>query len=51
VTQLDFSDPPAAAARARAFAAAGVTDLVHGWRYRGYDDFRAAADAMALLRE
>ena len=49
VTQLNFADPPAAAARAREFAAAGVTDLVHGWRYKGYDDFRAAADAMGLL--
>jgi probable F420-dependent oxidoreductase len=49
VTQLDFADPPAAAARVRAFAAAGATDLVHGWRYRGADDFRVAADAMAAL--
>jgi probable F420-dependent oxidoreductase len=49
VTRLDFSDPKAAAARARAFAAAGTTDLVHGWRYRGSDDFRVAADAMAKL--
>jgi probable F420-dependent oxidoreductase len=49
VTRLDFSDPPAAAARARAFAEAGATDLVHGWRYTGYDDFRVAADALAAL--
>ena len=50
VTQLKLDDPPAAAARARAFADAGVTDLVHGWRYKGYDDFRAAADALSALR-
>ena len=50
VTQLNLTDRSAAAARAREFAKAGVTDLVHGWRYRGYDDFRTAADAMASLR-
>lgn len=50
VTGLDLADPPAAAARARAFADAGVTDLVHGWRYAGVDDFRAGADALARLR-
>ncbi|HWP66184.1 MAG TPA: LLM class flavin-dependent oxidoreductase [Candidatus Limnocylindria bacterium] len=33
VTQLDFSDVQAASSSARAFADAGATDLVHGWRY------------------
>ncbi|MCW5889289.1 MAG: TIGR03619 family F420-dependent LLM class oxidoreductase [bacterium] len=49
VTRLDLADRPAATARAQAFAAAGVTDLVHGWRYAGYDDFRTAAEALAAL--
>lgn len=49
VHQLDLSDPAGAAARVRAFADAGATDFVHGWRYTGYDDFRRAADAFAAL--
>ncbi len=49
VTRLDLDDPPAATARAEAFAAAGATALVHGWRYTGYDDFRVGADALAAL--
>lgn len=49
VTSLDLRDQAAAAARSRAFADAGVTDLVHGWRYVGADDFRAAAATLAAL--
>lgn len=49
VTMLPLGDRAAAAARAQAFADAGVTDLVHGWRYAGYDDFRPAAEALASL--
>ena len=49
VTRLELSDRSAARERASAFAAAGATDLVHGWRYKGYDDFRVAADALAAL--
>ena len=49
VTRLDLADRSAASARVRAFAAAGATDLVHGWRYAGYDDFRPAADTLAAL--
>jgi probable F420-dependent oxidoreductase len=49
VTMLPLGDRPAAVARAQAFAAAGVTDLVHGWRYAGYEDFRPAAEALAGL--
>lgn len=49
VTRLELADHAAAAARARAFADAGVTDLVHGWRYTGRDDFRPAAEALARL--
>ncbi len=49
VHQLDLSDAGGAAARVRAFAAAGATDFVHGWRYAGYDDFRRGVDAFAAL--
>lgn len=49
VTRLDLRDGAAATARMRTFADAGVTDLVHGWRYTGYDDFREGVDAMAAL--
>lgn len=50
VTRLDLADRAAARERASEFAAAGATDLVHGWRYQGYDDFRVAVDALAALR-
>jgi probable F420-dependent oxidoreductase len=51
VTSLDFRDLAAATARAQRFADAGATDLVTGWRYAGYDDFRAGAEVMARLGE
>jgi probable F420-dependent oxidoreductase len=45
-TSLPLDDPPHAAADARAFAEAGVTRLVHGWRYPDAAAFRRAAEVM-----
>jgi len=44
VTTLPLDDPPHAAERARAFAAVGVTRLIHASRYADAVAFVAAAD-------
>lgn len=43
---LSLDDPSRAADEARAYAAAGVTRLVHGWRYADPSAFRRAAEVM-----
>jgi probable F420-dependent oxidoreductase len=49
---LALNDPPRAAAQARAFAAAGATRLVHGWRYADAAEFaRAAAVLGGAVRD
>ena len=51
MTGLPLDDPPAAAARARAFAAAGVTGLVSGvGRYPDAAAFRKTAEALGRVR-
>ena len=40
---LALNDPPRAAAQAQAFAAAGATRIVHGWRYADGAEFARAA--------
>jgi len=47
VTTLPLDDPPRAADRAAALCAAGVTGLVHAWRYPDADAFARAAETMA----
>jgi len=47
LTGFPLGDPPAAAARARAYADAGATRLVHGARYEDADAFRRAVDGLA----
>jgi hypothetical protein len=47
LAQLDLSDPTRAATQARAFAAAGVTRLVHAERYATAAEFRARAARLA----
>jgi probable F420-dependent oxidoreductase len=49
LTSLPLDDPPRAAARARAFAAAGVTRIVHAWRYADAAEFRRTCEAVAAL--
>jgi probable F420-dependent oxidoreductase len=46
LTSLDLSDPTRAAAQARAFAAVGVTRLVHGDRYADASEFRSRAERL-----
>jgi probable F420-dependent oxidoreductase len=46
ITTLALDDPPRAAEQARGFAAAGVTRLVHGWRYADAPEFARAASAL-----
>jgi probable F420-dependent oxidoreductase len=46
LTQLDLSDPTRAVTQARAFAAVGVTRLVHADRYATADEFRARAERL-----
>ena len=46
LTGLPLDDPPAASARARGFAAAGATRLVHAPRYADAAAFARAADLM-----
>jgi len=46
VTTLPLDDPPKAADRARAFAAVGVTRLIHAWRYADAAAFAHAAETM-----
>ncbi len=43
---LDLSDPTGAATQARAFAAVGVTRLVHAERYASADEFKARAERL-----
>jgi hypothetical protein len=47
ITSLPFDDPARAAAEARAYADAGATGLVHGWRYADAAAFRRVAEIMA----
>jgi hypothetical protein len=47
ITSLPLGDPARAAADARAYADAGVTGIVHGWRYEDAAAFRRAAEVMA----
>lgn len=47
LTTLPLGDPPAAAARARAYAAVGATRLVHGARYDDADAFTRSVDVLA----
>ena len=47
ITSLPLEDPPRAAAEARAYADAGATRLVHGWRYADAKAWRLAAEVMA----
>jgi probable F420-dependent oxidoreductase len=47
MTAFDPRDPAAAAARARAFAEAGVTHLIAGTRYRDVDGFARQVDFLA----
>jgi alkanesulfonate monooxygenase SsuD/methylene tetrahydromethanopterin reductase-like flavin-dependent oxidoreductase (luciferase family) len=47
ITTLPLDDPPRAAARARAFADAGATRLVHGWRYPDAATFARVAETLA----
>lgn len=49
VTSLPIADEDGALARLDALAAAGVTGLVHGWRYADAGEFTAVADALAKL--
>jgi alkanesulfonate monooxygenase SsuD/methylene tetrahydromethanopterin reductase-like flavin-dependent oxidoreductase (luciferase family) len=46
VTTLPLDDPPHAAERARAFAAVGVTRLIHASRYADVVAFATAADRL-----
>jgi probable F420-dependent oxidoreductase len=47
LTTLTLGDPSRAAAEARAFADAGVTRLVHAWRYADAAEFRRAGEALS----
>ena len=47
MTTLPLDDPPRAADQAAALQAAGVTGLVHAWRYPDADAFARAAETMA----
>jgi hypothetical protein len=47
VTSLPLDDPPRAIDQLGALAAAGVTRIVHGWRYADADAFRQAADTLS----
>lgn len=49
LTRLPLDDRAQATARAQAFAAIGVTRIVHGWRYADDAEFRRACDALAGL--
>jgi probable F420-dependent oxidoreductase len=50
MTRLPLEDPPAARERAAAFAEAGATRLVHGFRYADAVELRRAAEALVALR-
>ena len=47
LTSLPVDDPPAAAARARAFADVGATRVVHGARYADAAEFARVADVLS----
>lgn len=47
LTALPVEDPPAAAARARAFAASGATRLVHAARYEDAAEFARTVEVLA----
>jgi probable F420-dependent oxidoreductase len=47
MTSLPVGDPEAAVEQAGALAAAGVTRLVHGWRYAGPEEFRRHVEVIA----
>lgn len=49
LTRLPLDDRARATARAQAFAAVGVTRIVHGWRYADEGEFRHACEALAGL--
>ena len=51
VTSLPLRDRSLSAARVRELAAAGVTGLIHGWRYRDADEFARVAEARERLRD
>jgi probable F420-dependent oxidoreductase len=50
MTELPLDDPPAAAARVRAFAAAGATRIAHAWRYADVAEFTRGAATLVTLR-
>jgi alkanesulfonate monooxygenase SsuD/methylene tetrahydromethanopterin reductase-like flavin-dependent oxidoreductase (luciferase family) len=50
MTRLPLEDPAAARERAAAFAEAGATRLVHGFRYAEAAEFARAAESLAALR-
>jgi probable F420-dependent oxidoreductase len=47
MTSLPLGDPQEAADRACALAAVGVTQIVHGWRYAGPDEFQRHVEVLA----
>ena len=49
LSRLPLDDRSQAKARAQAFAAIGVTRIVHGWRYTDESEFGRACDALAAL--
>jgi hypothetical protein len=50
LTALALTDPPKAAAQIQAFADAGATGIVHGWRYEDAAEFARAAEKLAEAR-
>jgi hypothetical protein len=49
LTTLPLDDPLSAAARVQAFAAIGVTRVIHAWRYPDAAAFARAAETLAPL--
>jgi probable F420-dependent oxidoreductase len=49
ITSVHLDDRSRAIAQAQQLASAGVTELVHGWRYADAAEFTRAADALAAL--
>jgi probable F420-dependent oxidoreductase len=49
VTSLPLADETQAARRIEEFAEIGVTEIVHGWRYRDAEEFAAAASTLARI--
>ena len=50
VTSLPLNDAPKAAALVRAYAEAGATGIVHGWRYEDATEFARTAERLAEAR-